>query len=97
MPAPTCSRSPFPKHHHTKIWSNNPIERLNKELKRRANVVGIFANDASVNRLMGAVLADQHDEWSIARRYLSEQSMQAINKPCNTEAAPADQPRALAS
>jgi transposase-like protein len=66
----------MPKAHWRKIWSTNPIERVNKEIKRRSRVVGIFPNNASVIRLVGAILLDMHDEWIAAeRRYLSEGSM----------------------
>ena len=76
----------FPRAHWSKIWSTNPLERVNKEIKRRSRVVGIFPNEASVIRLVGAVLADLHDEWqSGERRYLSEASMALLNPARDTD------------
>jgi transposase-like protein len=75
----------FPVAHWRKIWSTNPLERLNGEIKRRTNVVGIFPNDASISRLVTAVLVETHDEWAVTeRRYLSEESMAKIGEPVTT-------------
>lgn len=71
----------FPSEHWRQLWSTNPLERLNKEIKRRANVVGIFPNRAATLRLVGAVLLEQHEEWTTGRRYFSQESMAKIGAP----------------
>jgi transposase-like protein len=79
----------FPKGHRRQIWSNNPLERLNKDVKRRTDVVGIFPNPAAVVRLVGAVLSEQHDEWQVARRYLSVESLAKLGKEATADPPPA--------
>jgi transposase-like protein len=75
----------FPQAHWKQIRSTNPLERLNKEIRRRTDVVGIFPTDASALRLIGMLLLEQTDEWAVGRRYFSLESMSQLKSP----AAPA--------
>jgi putative transposase len=70
----------FPVSHWKKIWSTSPLERLNKEIKRRTDVAGVFPNPEALLRLAGSVLVEAHDEWQVSeRRYLSEGSMALLD------------------
>lgn len=68
----------FPQAHWRQIHSTNPLERLNKEIKRRTNVIGIFPNEPAIKRLVGALMLEQNDEWAVTRRYMTLETHAAI-------------------
>jgi len=78
----------FPESHWRQIHSTNPLERLNKEIIRRTNVIGIFPNEAAIVRLVGALMLEQNDEWAVTRRYMT---LETVAKVCNDGALDAAQ------
>ena len=71
--------APSPKAYRAKIHSTNPLERLNAEIKRRTDVVGIFPNEAAITRLVGALLLEQNDEWQLQRHYMQLEGLQTLS------------------
>ena len=69
----------YPKEHRAKNHSTNPLERLDSEIKRRTDVVGIFPNEAAITRLVGAILLEQNDEWAVQRRYMSLETLAPVS------------------
>jgi transposase-like protein len=78
----------FPREHWTRIRSANPLERVNREVKRRTDVVGIFPNQGSVERLVGSILMDIDDEWQVGRRCFNHESMRRLTEPELERASP---------
>ncbi len=73
----------FPREHWAQIASTNPLERVNREIKRRADVIGIFPNDAAIIRLVGALMLETNDDWAVARRYMSLESLARVTDTPN--------------
>jgi transposase-like protein len=82
----------FPAQHRAKLHSTNPLERLNKEVKRRADVVGIFPSEPSIVRLIGAVLLEANDEWQLQHRYMQVEAMAELVPPLVAGTLALDQP-----
>ncbi len=86
----------FPQAHWRQLWSTNPLERTNKEIKRRTDVVGVFPNPEALLRLAGSVLVEQHDEWAAAdRRYFSERSMAMLHRGDTDDHGQVDTPELI--
>ena len=86
----------FPADHWRKVWPTNPLGRLDKEIKRRTDVVGVFPDEASALRLIGAILAGQHDEWQPGQRYLGTGSMGLLAEDDGSGCVPVPHPTATA-